>query len=260
MLTIEGMYVKESIVWFRPLQMLKHPGTEEERKERDREHKLLEAAIRQLGLPIEISEDLEDLRLSVSKAEPLLVLLELLELDAPAEWPGWAVISDIREEGIPFPVMVIGGDASGSGAAAALAAGGNEYMSRPIHTGEFSARVLNLIELTGRRRGLKSLLRMDGLVLDPARRQASRDGHELKLTPKEFDLLYYLADHRENICPRDEILKHVWGYHFHADTNVVDVYIRHIRLKVDKGYRQKLIHTVRGAGYVMKALEDSATS
>jgi two-component system copper resistance phosphate regulon response regulator CusR len=132
-------------------------------------------------------------------------------------------------------------------------------MARPVHTGEFKCRVLNLLKLTGRRRGLASLLKVDGLLLDPSRRQVSRDGVELKMTPKEFDLLHYLAVNLGEICPRNEILQQVWGYHFHADTNVVDVYIRHIRMKVDKGHRNKLIHTVRGTGYVLRAPESSAT-
>lgn len=133
-------------------------------------------------------------------------------------------------------------------------------MEKPVHTGEFKRRILNLLKLTGRRRDTVSLLKVDGLLLDPGRRQVSRDGTELKMTPKEFDLLYYLAENLGEVCPRAEILQQVWGYHFHADTNVVDVYIRHLRLKVDKGRRNKLIHTVRGTGYVLRTPESGATS
>jgi DNA-binding response OmpR family regulator len=195
----------------------------------------------------------------LSREEPVLLLAELCDSSG---WVGWNVVSEVREEGAILPVMVISAALAGEQGEAAVSAfdaGGNEYMAKPVHTGEFKCRVLNLLKLTGRRRGLASLLKVDGLLLDPSRRQVSRDGIELKMTPKEFDLLYYLAVNLGEICPRDEILQQVWGYHFHADTNVVDVYIRHIRMKIDKGHRNKLIHTVRGTGYVLRAPESGVT-
>ncbi|MNI59975.1 Transcriptional regulatory protein CusR [compost metagenome] len=186
----------------------------------------------------------------LARVHPALLLAEL---PSAGEWPGWSVISEYRAQGIFLPVMVIAEGRTDEEAVAVFEAGGNEYMKQPLHTGEFRCRVLNLLLLTGRRRGVESLIKVDGLLLDPSRRLVSRDGIQLSLTPKEFDLLYYLAVHQGEICPRDEILRHVWGYHFQADTNVVDVYIRHVRQKVDKGHRNKLIHTVRGTGYVLRA-------
>lgn len=228
----------------------------EEGKGGHEERLTLEHALQELGLHTTMSEDLGDLRSLLSRLDPVLLLAELHHA---AEWEGWAEIADLREQGRILPVMVISGGEYGEEAVAAFEAGGNEYMVKPVHTGEFKCRVENLLKLTGRRRDLSMLLRIDGLMLDPSRRLVSRDGTELKMTPKEFDLLYYLAQNLGVICPRDEILKQVWGYNFQADTNVVDVYIRHIRLKVDKGHKNKLIHTVRGTGYVLRALEDSAT-
>ncbi|MEK3943398.1 response regulator transcription factor [Paenibacillus sp. FSL H3-0310] len=210
-----------------------------------------------IGLQITKSEDPEDLRLSISEVEPVLLLADLGEVGT---WEGWKIISAVRDEGMILPVMVISEELSGNGAVAAFLAGGNDFMTKPLHTGEFKCRILNLLTLTGRRRNLKYLLKVDGLMLDPSRRLVTREGIELKMTHKEFDLLYYLAANRGIICSREEILKQVWGYQFHADTNVVDVYIRHIRLKIDKGYRNKLIHTVRGTGYVMRVPEGSTTS
>lgn len=214
------------------------------------EHADLERALLDLGLKTIISEDLEDLHLLLTRIEPVLLLLELRKSEG---WPGWEIISTIREEGRILPIMVISGDGSSNGAVTAFQSGGNEYMSRPLHIEEFKCRIRNLLELTGKRRGLGNLLRVDGLIIDPSSRLVSREGKEIKMTPKEFELLYYLAGNLGHICPRDEILKKVWGYHFHTSTNVVDVYIRHIRAKVDKGHRNKLIHTVRGTGYVLKA-------
>ncbi|MBT2287928.1 response regulator transcription factor [Paenibacillus albidus] len=233
--------MNEQIVWYR-----QESGNKQEE---------LEEELQAMGHPITISEDPEDLRLLLTGNMPLMLIVELEE---PEEWSGWKTIAALREQGETLPVMVISGKATGEGAVAAFKAGGNEYMSRPLHTGEFSSRVRNLLELAGRRRR-PALLKIDTLTIDPGRRLVSREEKELKMTPKEFDLLYYLAAHLGEICSRDEILKQIWGYHFHADTNVVDVYIRHLRLKVDKGYRNKLIHTVRGAGYVMRAPENGAT-
>ncbi|OKP77856.1 hypothetical protein A3842_15810 [Paenibacillus sp. P3E] len=248
---MRGITVNETIAWFvsgQPAGALE--GLEAGRDKG--EHMNLLQALQDLGLHTAIIEDLEDLRLLLSRVEPVLLIAEL---DHAAEWTGWGLISDLRDQGKRIPVMVISSEAYGEAAVAAFEAGGNEYMVKPVHTGEFKCRVDNIIRLTGRHRDRSSLLLVDGLMLDPTRRMVKRDGMDLKMTPKEFDLLYYLAVNLGEVCPRDEILQQVWGYHFHADTNVVDVYIRHIRLKVDKGHKNKLIHTVRGTGYVMRAPE-----
>ena len=251
--------VNEKIAWYIPGP---HPDSleaEADREERAAGHTGLEEAIHSLGIRTAISEDLDSLRLLLSGGEPVLLLAELEE---PGGWAGWEAVSEVRKEGMILPVMVLSGGTSGERGEAAVSvfdAGGNEYMEKPVHTGEFKRRILNLLKLTGRRRDTASLLKVDGVLLDPGRRQVSRDGVELKMTPKEFDLLYYLAENLGEVCSRAEILQQVWGYHFQADTNVVDVYIRHLRLKVDKGRRNKLIHTVRGTGYVLRAPESGAT-
>ncbi|QUL52444.1 response regulator transcription factor [Paenibacillus tritici] len=254
--------MNELIGWYRPGPVPDERKAAADGDSRESGQIELEEAIHSLGMKTAISEDLESLRLLLSGGEPVLLLAEL---DEPGGWAGWEAVSEARNEGMILPVMVIslsGGlqEVRGEAAVSAFEAGGNEYMERPVHTGEFKRRILNLLQLTGRRKETASLLKVDGLLLDPGRRQVSRDGTELMMTPKEFDLLYYLAVNLGEVCPRDEILRQVWGYHFHADTNVVDVYIRHLRLKVDKGRRNKLIHTVRGTGYVLRAPESGATS
>lgn len=236
--------MNEAVVWF---------GSQRSAEEKD---DVIAGALRELGLQTTISEDPEDLRLLLSSAQPAMLIAEL---ENAGEWAGWSLISEIREQGVFFPVMIISGEGQAQDIVEAFDKGGNEYMRRPLHRGEFKCRVMNLLMLTGRRRGLHSLLKVDGLLIDPTRRLVSRDEVPLTLTPKEFDLLYYLAANLGQACPREEILRQVWGYNFHADTNVVDVYIRHIRMKVDKGYRNKLIHTIRGTGYVMRAPQSGPT-
>lgn len=249
--------MNEQIVWYAPIQNPETIRIDEYITIIERERLVIGRALGEIGLETTISEDLEDLRLTLSRIEPKLLLAELCEVEL---WQGWDLISSIRDQGTVLPVMVISGEQSGERAVAAFKAGGNEYMSKPLHIGEFKSRIQNLLTLTGRRRNLSNLLKIDGLLLDPSRRLVSREGIELKMTPKEFDLLYYLAANLGIVCPRSEILSQVWGYHFQADTNVVDVYIRHIRKKVDQGHRNKLIHTVRGTGYVMRVPEGGTTS
>lgn len=178
--------------------------------------------------------------------------LYISEFDGADGWPGKEQAAAAREEGVIMPVLLIGSMGGGEAAVRAFASGANDYMALPLHQGELISRIVNLLQLSGRR-SRKGLLRIDALLLDPGRRQVSREGREISTTPKEFDLLYFLAEREGEVCSREDILREVWGYQFQADTNVVDVYIRHIRLKVDKGFREKLIHTRRGAGYMMKA-------
>lgn len=249
--------MNEQIIWYAPIQNPESISTDECITKIEGERLVIGQALSEIGLQTTISEDLEDLRLTLSRVEPKLLLAELCEVEL---WQGWDLISSLRDQGTVLPVMVISGEQSGERAVAAFKAGGNEYMSKPLHIGEFKSRIQNLLTLTGRRRNLDHLLKIDGLLLDPRRRLVSREGIELKMTPKEFDLLYYLAANLGIVCPRSEILSQVWGYHFQADTNVVDVYIRHIRKKVDQGHRNKLIHTVRGTGYVMRVPEGGTTS
>ncbi|WP_052380418.1 response regulator transcription factor [Paenibacillus camerounensis] len=246
--------MNEIVAWFTEDQSSADGGSTGGFLPQAEAHRQMEQLLSELGLHTVISEDPGDLRLLLDRVRPVLLLAEISNAGA---WQGWNIISEYRSQGVFIPVMVIAGEGSGEEAVAVFEAGGNEYMMRPLHTGEFRCRVMNLLWLTGRRRGHESLIKIDGLMLDSGRRLVSRDGIQLSLTPKEFDLLHYLAVRHGEICPRDEILKHVWGYHFHADTNVVDVYIRHIRMKVDKGHRSKLIQTVRGTGYMLKAPESS---
>ena len=241
-----GIFVNERVVWY----------SEKYSKAEPEEHRDIKKVLLDIGLKITSCEDIEDLQSILERMEPILLLVETKKSKG---WPGWNRINSLKKEGKFIPVMVISKDSSGEDAVWTFKSGGNEYMSHPINIEEFRGRVFNLLELTGKRRGLNHILKIDGLILDPSRRYITREGKELELTPKEFELLHFLAINLGNICSRGEILKKVWGYDFDTSTNVVDVYIRHLRAKVDKGYRNKLIHTVRGTGYVMRAPRIDAT-
>lgn len=244
--------MRDRIIWFVPSALDKQAAQVQAGSERG----LADQFLFDRELEMKVSTDLKDLCLQLAPDETALLVAEISNA---AEWTGWEEVKAIREKGRQLPVIVLSEAGGPEAAVAVFEAGGNDYMDKPLHLEELRCRIRNLLSLTGRRRLGNNVLKIDGLLLEPTRRHVSRDGQEMKLTPKEFDLLHYLVSNAGEVCLREEILSQVWGYRFHADTNVVDVYIRHLRMKVDKGYRNKLIHTVRGAGYVLRAPEDGAT-
>lgn len=153
------------------------------------------------------------------------------------------------------PVMVLGNDGSDE-AASALEAGANDYISDQMDDRELLARVNNLLYLFnyGNEQRNQKIELLD-LRIDPLSRQVIRGDQPIELTQREYDLLLYLSKRANQVCSREEILSHVWDYDFHTGTNVVDVYILHLREKVDKGRKWKMIRTVRGAGYMLKTSE-----
>ncbi|QDY82844.1 response regulator transcription factor [Paenibacillus polymyxa] len=130
--------------------------------------------------------------------------------------------------------------------------GAHDVMVVPFYPRVLQARIANLLRIFGVERGVKKAIVAGDLHIDTASRTVSRGERKLELTPKEFDLLQHLALHLNQVCSRQQILKDVWKHDYIADTNVVDVYIRHLRVKVDKGQKFKMIRTERGIGYSLR--------
>ncbi|MED5018106.1 response regulator transcription factor [Paenibacillus chibensis] len=160
----------------------------------------------------------------------------------------------LREQGNrPFPIILFVDEASPSAVVEGLGAGANDVVPITVGKEELLARIRNLLGIfrIENERSSQQVV-IDDLIIDPGSRKVRRGDTELSLTVKEFDLLLYLARHANRVCTREEILKKVWDYDFHMGTNVVDVYIRHLRTKMDKGFSNKLIQSVRGVGYIIK--------
>jgi heavy metal response regulator len=163
---------------------------------------------------------------------------------------GLEVIRALREEGVHTPILVLTAREKTADKVAGLNAGADDYLTKPFEFEELLARLRALLR---RPAGAPDFsLEAGGLRMDLRSRSVHRDEEEIVLTPKEFALLEYLFRNREYPVSRTSILEHVWDIHFDTDTNVVDVLIRYLRRKIDDGREPKLIHTVRGVGYMLK--------
>jgi two-component system OmpR family response regulator len=165
---------------------------------------------------------------------------------------GLAVVAEMREHSNQVPVLFLSALSEVDDRVKGLKAGGDDYLTKPYAFVELLARIDALM----RRRmpaGVKTRLDVGDLELDLLTRAAKRSGTEIELQPREFRLLEYLMRHAGQVVTRTMLLESVWEYHFDPQTNVIDVHISRLRAKIDKGFEAPLLHTVRGAGYMIRA-------
>ena len=167
------------------------------------------------------------------------------------ELDGLSVIEQLRAKKNQMPVLILSARHSVDDRVRGLQAGGDDYLTKPFAFAELLARLQALLRRSG---GASEPTRftVGDLTLDLLSRRVERAGKVLDLRPREFALLEYLMRHPGRVLSKTMILSHVWGYSFDPGTNVVDVLVSRLRDKVDEGFETKLIHTVRGAGYVLK--------
>ena len=176
--------------------------------------------------------------------------LVILDMRLPKR-NGLEVLQRLRSRGFERPVLVLTAQDAIDAKVTALRAGADDYVTKPFAFEELLARV----EALGRRpKEIRDpVLRVGDLELDIATREVRRAGEKIELTPKEYTVLEYLMRHAGRVMSRTLITEYAWDYHFDPGTNIVDVVINRLRKKVDSGHQQKLVHTVRGVGYVVKA-------
>ncbi len=176
--------------------------------------------------------------------------LVILDVMLPGK-DGWAVLRDLRAAGVATPVLFLTARDAVRDRVKGLELGADDYLVKPFAFAELLARVRTVL-----RRGPArppEVVRVADLEIDLARQKATRGGVPLDLTPKEFVLLALLARRAGEVLSRALIAEHVWGVRLDPDTNVVDVHVRRLRAKADDPFEAKLIHTVRGVGYVLEA-------
>lgn len=176
----------------------------------------------------------------------------VLDINLP-EMNGFDVCRDLRTSGVETSVLMMTGRTDVEDRVRGLDCGADDYMLKPFAVAELLARVRALGRRSARAATIPSQLRAGDLVLDFARHSAVRGDREIELTVKEFQLLELLLRHQGQVLTRAQILDHVWQYDRQFASNVVDIYVHYLRNKVDKGFAQPLIHTIRGVGYTLRA-------
>jgi two-component system OmpR family response regulator len=164
---------------------------------------------------------------------------------------GLSVIGCLRDKGIRTPVLILSALGQVDDRIKGLRAGGDDYLPKPYSFAELLARVESLSRRHGGR-AEETVYRVGDLELDRLSHRVARSGEELTLQPREFRLLEYLMKHAGHVVTRTMLLENVWDYHFDPQTNVIDVHVSRLRSKIDKGFEQPLLHTIRGAGYMIR--------
>ena len=204
-------------------------------------------AFREVGHVADVARDGEDgLGLALGGDYDALVVDRMLP-----KRDGLSLIGALRAKGIDTPVLILSALGQVDDRVKGLRAGGDDYLPKPYAFSELLARV----EVLARRRSGRAeetVYRVGDLELDRLSHNVTRAGNEIVLQPREFRLLEYLMKHAGQVVTRTMLLENVWDYHFDPQTNVIDVHVSRLRAKIDKGFARPLLHTVRGAGYMIR--------
>jgi two-component system OmpR family response regulator len=164
---------------------------------------------------------------------------------------GFSVIERLRSGGNSTPILILTARGSLDDKLKGFQSGSDDYLTKPFSFSELQARIQALLRRTSRGQS-QNVLQVGDLNMDLLSRKVGRGNREIDLQPREFALLEYLMRNSGNVVSKTMILEHVWDYHFDPQTNVVDVLVHRLRNKIDKDFEKKLLHTVRGVGYVLK--------
>ncbi|WP_167408099.1 two-component system response regulator YkoG [Bacillus subtilis] len=178
--------------------------------------------------------------------------LVLLDVMLPG-LSGLEVLRRLRKTDSQIPIILLTARDSIPDKVTGLDIGANDYVTKPFEIEELLARIRAALRQNGTKtEDIGTFLTYDDLRVNEKTREVRRGDKAVELTPREFDLLVYMLKHPQQVLTREQILSSVWGFDYIGDTNVVDVYIRYIRKKLDYPYEKQLIHTIRGVGYAIK--------
>jgi two-component system copper resistance phosphate regulon response regulator CusR len=198
------------------------------------------------GFTVDIADKGEDGQYLARTGDYDLIILDVML----PEKDGWTVLSEIRANGQSTPVLFLTARDSVGDRVRGLELGADDYLVKPFAFSELLARIHSILRRGPSRRN--DVIQVADLEIDLLKHRATRAGQRLDLTPKEFSLLSLLARRMSDVLSRTVIAEQVWDINFDSDTNVVDVAVRRLRRKVDDPFPKKLIHTVRGVGYVLE--------
>lgn len=179
----------------------------------------------------------------LKKTQPDLVILDL----GLPNITGDAVIREVKKKYPDLPVIILTAKDTTSDIVNGLNLGAEDYVTKPFHAEELLARIKARLRYTD-----EIELKVGDLIMNTKTFEVRRAGKLIQMSPHEFNLLQYLINNKERVLTREMILNRVWQYSYEVDSRVVDVYIGYLRKKIDNGYKKKLIHSVRGFGYMIK--------
>jgi DNA-binding response OmpR family regulator len=215
--------------------------------------KALERALRLEGFAVEVADGGRRALELVEELRPEVIVLDVVMPDLS----GVSVTSRLRERDVETPICILSARDEVQDRVAGLKAGADDYMIKPFDLDELVARLRALLRRVPPKD--RALVRVGDLIVDPSQRRVRRGGREVELTRREFELLEELARHRGIVLSRQQLLERVWGYDFEVDANVLDVFVGYLRRKLEAGGEPRMIRTVRGVGFVLRAAGGSGS-
>lgn len=207
---------------------------------------IIKQGLEEEGYVVDVAHDGEE---GLYMAENYPADVVILDIMLPV-MDGLTALNSMRRKGIKTPVIMLTARDALVDKIKGLDTGADDYLTKPFVFGELLARIRSLIRRKGEVK--EAVVRVGDMEINTASREVKRGGKSINLSAREYSLLEYLAYNREKVVTRTDIVEHIYHEDADMDSNVVDVYINYLRNKIDKDFKKKLIHTVRGAGYVLK--------